>query len=211
MYIRCRDCHGSIWIPSEEDAIEAVTAACRRCERSYVLEVSEFLRSTGERLSELARRCASDNDIDLPSAYSVLYGVLDLKEIRDLQKKSAAIHARSKAQAPAAIEFDPAFQDAVDAGLLTPAQAARRGEREEYAGNLARRHRLSPEAAYDVADNSASLLEAIRRRKAAVQAPVQLEPEIERTRKVPAIATLLLLLAGVVLSVVYLSLAGNRP
>ncbi len=127
MYIRCRDCHGSIWIPSEEDAVEAVTAACRRCDRSYVLEVSEFLRSTGERFSELARCCASDNDIDLPSAYSVLYGVLDLKEIRDLQKKSAAIHARSETPTAVGLEFDPAFQDAVPG---RPARAARGIRRE---------------------------------------------------------------------------------
>ncbi len=67
------------------------------------------------------------------------------------------------------------------------------------------------EAAYDVADNSVSLLEAIRRRKAAVQTPVQLEPRIERTRSAPAIAALLLLLAGVILSVLYLSRAVERP
>ncbi len=188
-----------------------MTAACRRCERSYVLQVSEFLRSTGERFSELARRCASDNDIDLPSAYSVLYGVLDLKEIRDLQKKSAALHARSGAPVRTDLEFDPAFQDAVDAGLLTPSQAARRGQREDFAGNLACRHRLSTEVAHDVADNSVSLLEAIRKRKAAAQTPVQLEPKIERSRSVPAIAAILLILAGVVLSLLYLSRAGDRP
>ncbi len=58
--------------------------------------------------------------------------------------------------------LDPAFQPAIDAGLLSPRAAIERGDREVFAMRLVRRHRLAPGLAFDVADNRLPLGEALR-------------------------------------------------
>jgi hypothetical protein len=57
--------------------------------------------------------------------------------------------------------YDPAFEPAVAQGLLTVQAAWARGGREAYVVGLQHRYELTPTLAYEVADNSLTLLEAL--------------------------------------------------
>src|SRR6185295_6185644 len=62
--------------------------------------------------------------------------------------------------------IDAAFRPAIEAGALTPVEAAQRGNREALAQKLVARHGIRIEDAYDVADNRASLARLIRQHAA---------------------------------------------
>lgn len=173
MHIRCKQCHGSVQILLEADPKGRTGTSCTGCGQQYELKLSG---SKAERLLADARRIALEHQIDLPGAYSVLVGVMDLDQVRALQDP-----ARSVAPAPAAdagggrkLRYDPAFHEAVEAGFLTPQQAFERGKREALAVSLSAKHHLPLERARAVADNRIALLSAIRERKAGPSAPVDL-------------------------------------
>jgi len=71
--------------------------------------------------------------------------------------------------------YDPGFQEAVEAGLLTPMQAFERGKRDALAARLSEKHGIALDRALAVADNRVSLLSEIRDIKAQKSEPVQLE------------------------------------
>ena len=136
-----------------------------------------------ERLLVRARRVAEENDIDLPGAYSVVVGVMDLDRLQDLEAPSPTIDdpdppaADPDPPADAAqgrpLRYDPGFRSAVKEGLLTSAEAFARGNREVLAAKLSNKHRLTRERAFAVADNRVSLLSAIREDRAGEDAAVE--------------------------------------
>jgi hypothetical protein len=176
MYFRCAECHDSTWVPNAPG--EALPPArCHRCGREYALKDGHS--STQERY-EAAMGCAETNQLDLPSAYSVLFGIMSLDEaklFRDGREEKAAAGRRSTSRSratPAAshitelpameLAYDPEFQPAVEQGHLTPKQAIERGSRQALAARMAKRHDLPIELALDVADNRLTVREALAKR-----------------------------------------------
>lgn len=193
MTIRCRECHAVVWGEPKSDGDGASTLTCRKCGQTYSLKIRSSLLGGRRRLSARARRIAKQHGLDLPGAYSVLLGIAQPGEMRELGDPGSTPcrTARSPAHEPPgrAIQYDEAFQSAVDAGSLTPRQAAERGDRAAFAGILASRHRLSMDVAYHVADNQLSLLEAIRQR-ARTETELRLELRSRRIRSAALMAAL---------------------
>jgi hypothetical protein len=201
MYIRCKNCHDSIWIRPGES--ETGAARCGRCGQRYHVHLSGDAEAACEAISRKAGELAQAHGLDLPSAYSVVLGIATHDEMAELhaagkyEARRRAAEAASPAQAGP--KFDAAFRPAVDAGLLTADEAYRRGTREAYAKRLMERHRLPLDLAHAVTDNRLSLLEALHGR--APQAPVSIR--IERPERVSgrillyaAILVAILLTAG---------------
>lgn len=179
MFIRCKSCHGTVWLEISKPGTGASKATCKHCGQHYEVEGGTGSGRNGERLSESARRLACDEDVDLPGAYSVLLGIMRLEELREVsrpaQVAASAEQPRSTGVDARPARFDPAFKEAIDAGHLTARQAMERGGRDSYAGLMAKRHDLPMEVAYAVADNKVSLVEAMRGRGAVQESPVQVQ------------------------------------
>lgn len=207
MVIRCKACQEAVWIEAERLGAGSVT--CDRCGQEYRIDSARKLKNAERRLSDEARRVAQREKIDLPGAYSVTLGLMTAAEVRELghggsiacrttpTEEAAAPEAPAKAD-PHAQRFDPAFRQAVEAGLLTSRQARERGKRETYAAMVAGRYRLAAETALAVADNRMSLLEAIRARDRSDSnaVPVSLPPS--RAARLATLAALAL--AGAVVA-----------
>lgn len=206
MYIRCLDCQSSTWIESVEPGSKAQGVSCRACGREYALEVPADLGATQRDQYQKALSFAEGHGIDLPSAYSVLLGIMSVDEARGLREKAVSdttkaaaariaarkARARKKAPDPAGPRaagpekaerspYDPGFRRAVRDGTLTAAQAMERGNRKRMATRLARANGLSRKLAFEVADNRISLPAALRQqaeRKASTKGPrpVRLTP-----------------------------------
>jgi hypothetical protein len=145
------------------------SSACRACGQRY--EVEALKRTTEQRLFEDSRRLAQQHSIDVPGAYSVLLGIMTLEEVREIGE--AGSPGPAQGQDLQEIHYDPAFGKAVADGLLTARQAMERGNRESYAALLVKRHDLSIDAAYRVADGRASLLETLRERGGGTRDPLR--------------------------------------
>lgn len=205
MYVRCRACHEAVWIAIEENSGQTHAATCRSCGQRHILTLPKIVLTRREQLFAEARKYAAANGIDLPSAYSVLHGVLDLDQVRDFQRPAPAASTAddADAQEDRRFKYDPAFQAAVDEGFLTPTQATQKGKREVQAVLLASRHQLPIGVARDVVDNRVSLVEAIRGRKAAQSTPVHLA-EQQRTHSPQYLVwTVVLLLAVTVVALAW--------
>lgn len=206
MYIRCLDCQSSTWIESVEPGSKTQGVSCRTCGREYALEVPADLGATQRDQYQKALSFAEGRGIDLPSAYSVLLGIMSVDEARGLREKAVSdttkaaaariaarkARARKKASDPAAareavpgkaepLPYDPGFRRAVRDGTLTAAQAMERGNRKRMATRLARANGLSRKLAFEIADNRISLpaaLEQQAERKASLRGPrpVRLTP-----------------------------------
>ncbi|HKQ61613.1 MAG TPA: hypothetical protein VJS92_09980, partial [Candidatus Polarisedimenticolaceae bacterium] len=81
MYIRCVQCHVPTWIPSELGP-EPLGAVCRACGRRYQLRATPELGSSSRDQYQNAQRFSEANGVDLPSAYSVLLGLMTLEQAR---------------------------------------------------------------------------------------------------------------------------------
>jgi len=128
LHIRCKSCHGTVWVEHLDAAGQSESIQCKTCGQDYRVEGARWLRSGGRRLAVEARKLAEKHDIDLPGAYSVLCGIMDAEEVRELgHRESPACRTTPKALQPTEtdgrIVYDRAFQPAIDAGLLTPYQA----------------------------------------------------------------------------------------
>jgi hypothetical protein len=184
--IRCRNCHGSVWVDTTPTpGARSIRASCPGCKQRYEFDTPPS-PSLARKLSNDARRLARDKTIDLPSAYSVLLGVMKPEDVHE-------VHPAQRAAAPAAPEtarsggpsaaFDPAFREAVESGRLSGKEAAARGRRSTYAALLASRHKLPMTTAFAVADNRLSLLQALRKHGAPALDPVRLRPGSSHLRR----------------------------
>lgn len=200
MRIRCGDCHETIWVqPARADG-DPGSVTCEHCGREFRLRGRGRNGSSDDALAKAARRLAKDESVDLPGAYSVLLGIMTLEELRELSEPGSTACRTGPTEDRGRHRYDRAFQPAIDAGQLTPRQAAERGNRDVYAGILASRHGLPKPVALDIADNKISLLEAIRERGprpsggAALPAPA---PRCRRGRTALMLAVLVALLVAV--------------
>jgi len=206
MHIRCKQCHGSVQFLLDDAADPPVRTSCPICGQTYLLKLSGNSTALKERLFTRARRLAQEHGIDLPGAYSMLVGVMDLEQVRAMHGPSRGADPGPPATAGRRPDerYDPAFDDAVEAGFLTPMQALARGKRDALAAKLVDKHHLSPDRAFEVADNRVSLLSAIRDRTAGASGTVQLKlparPPRARTSAILTVA-LVGVLAVLLLSV----------
>jgi hypothetical protein len=96
---------------------------------------------------------------------------------------------RERTTAPS---YDPGFGKAISEGCLTVRQAVERGDRVRLASNIARKHKLSMHAAFDVADNRCTVRAALQsKQEKAIASPSSLRPEPPVGHAFPWAATLL--------------------
>jgi hypothetical protein len=115
---------------------------------------------------------ADEHDVDLATAYSVLLGILSPGASPvPTPSEQATIDTPAEAEfvpsANPAIEYDVGFIPAVAEGHLTVRQAVERGDRVAFASRLTRRHGMSLDIAFLIADNRLSVGEALRKHAAA--------------------------------------------
>ena len=100
MYLRCAKCHETIWIQSLGS--RPLSTSCESCGRSYRIETAADLGATGKEQYARATEFAETNRVDLPTAYSVLLGILSLETVREGDRKAAeATRAAHRADDPA--------------------------------------------------------------------------------------------------------------
>jgi hypothetical protein len=188
MYIRCAVCQAATWIESLEPGVARLSVSCQQCEQEYSLLSAGELGVDPEEQYQRARQFAEYNGIDLPSAYSVMLGIMQLEDAtsaREKRVRQTENVASFTDEAPEEeLPYDEGFHLAVKEGLLTPEKAADRGNRKALAVRLSQRHGIPLEAAYDVADNRLSLVEARRRHASAESIPAPAAPPATRAHKV---------------------------
>jgi len=175
--IRCGTCHGEFWIAIKDADGRALRVACPTCQSDYVLHVPDDAAQFETRLAKRAFTLVRLKQLDLPSAYSVLLGVMTVDDTPDLEAVSVApapppppspargtpyVPPPPSREASRGMSFDRAFQHAVESGHLTPVQAMQRGTRSQYIDMLAARYELPRPLAEEVADNHIALQEALR-------------------------------------------------
>ncbi len=183
MIFRCASCHGSVLAADPERLGTAVPGRCGLCLRRY--EVT--LPLPADDMQRDAKRLGMAAGVDSPSAYSILLEIMSLEQVRDL------LHTTEVSpESERATDYDPAWDEAVQAGCLTAVQALQLGNRAALLARLMERHGLSRERASAVADRRLSLMQAVRM-KEVVPDPVK-PPKRERSRMRPVLAGVLVTL-----------------
>jgi hypothetical protein len=121
---------------------------------------------------------ASEHDIDLATAYSLLLGIISpAASPVPVPREQATVDEPTEVDlaqcAKPATEYDVGFIPAVADGHLTVRQAVERGDRVAFASRLAQRHGMSLDFAFQIADNRISLGEALRKHAAAGRSEVR--------------------------------------
>ncbi len=151
---------------------------CVTCGRAYALARVRELGATPTERYRRAMSHANKHDVDLATAYSVLLGILrpgTSPESTSLQQSTTEAPAGAEVvpSAKPATEYDVGFIPAVAEGHLTVRQAVERGDRVAFASRLNRRHGLSLDVGFLVADNRLSLADARRRHAAASRSEIR--------------------------------------
>jgi hypothetical protein len=192
MYFRCTDCYAATWIQVTDTSLETQTLGCRGCGRGFSVPTAGNFDGEASEQYETALALAEGNGFDLPTSYSVVLGIMTLEHAMTLQARGipaqeidpkpeqparpvgAEVETATSAatsqpmheveeSAASALEYDPAFAEAVAQGYLPVQQAIERGDRERYVKRLIDRHGLSRSLALMVADNKTSLTMALRK------------------------------------------------
>lgn len=178
MYIRCAECQAATWIETLAPGESGLSLVCKSCNEEYSLLAAGELGLNSEEQHQRALQYAEFNQIDLPSAYSVLLGFMDLDSAKQARDERIAEHAEpadpaaaaEAAPVPLGLEdsttdgaYDPAFDGSIKAGRMTAQEAIERGDRRALISRLARRHGLTMHVAELVADNKMSLHGAAKR------------------------------------------------
>lgn len=168
MYFRCVSCLATTWLDGSPPVRTSARIRCADCRQWFSARADPRLGSTMATHYQATLRFANENDVDMPSAYAVLLGLLDLEGLRFLQGRSPEAEPAESQKpdrvAPALAHYDPAFREAIETGRLSLREAVRRGDREAFALTLVHRHRISRTDAYRVADNEIALRQVIGRR-----------------------------------------------
>jgi len=93
MYIRCGKCLATSWLDSLTPGESSLTDACKTCSATFNLMGALELGSTEEEQQSKAHQFAEYNDYDLPSAYSILLGLLTPEQARELREQRRADEA----------------------------------------------------------------------------------------------------------------------
>ncbi len=163
------------------DAGSAVLGATLDAPESH--SRAEQLGTTPAERVKRAKEYAIEHGIDLASAYLVLLGIMPPDKAKPAHvetptvlERTGPVEAGASAPPPAPAgvpdkeaHWDRTFDKAIADGTLTVPQALQRGVREVYASRLVKKHRLTMETAYDVADNRIKLRELLAEREKSAQ------------------------------------------
>jgi hypothetical protein len=196
MFLRCPSCHSAVWLATERATGEGFGASCSRCDAEFHVAAEGDLAAAQEELSRTAVRLGRENAIDLPSAYSILLGILTLEQVLDVGRADSLVVGLAPGARgdSAGCGYDPAFTEAVAAGTLSPRQALERGDRQALIERLVERHGLSEELAIAVTDNRTALLVAIRAHRERTRARPSRARRRARRRRLSAAASVVVLL-----------------
>ncbi len=218
MYIRCRRCHGAVWMLEPSQLRTDRERICEQCGAGYRMGILKSFEKSRDRLAGAAREYAQLHCVDLPGAYSVLLGVMTFEELvevgRELKiagpvRPASPVEATAKTSTPvrtttaptAEFAYDPEYRPSVEQGFLTPVQAIERGSRQAQIRRLVERHDLSEEQAGAVTDNRVSLLAAVRKREKARATHEKItvgwkDPQPSRPYAIAAVTMVATLLVG---------------
>jgi len=182
MYFRCTDCYAATWVQGTDPSADSQTLNCRSCGRGFTVQTAGNFDGDPSEQYETALALAEGNCLDLPTTYSVILGIMTLEHAMNLRESglpaqevdpppepvneavgTAQPLTEVDASAASALEYDPAFAEAVAHGYLSVQQAIERGERGRYVKRLIERHGISESLALMVADNKTSLTMALRK------------------------------------------------
>ena len=122
MYIRCSRCHEPTRIRSLVPGLVDRSVECQDCGHEHDLSRSDELGETGKAQYEIANEFATRNSVDLPTAYSILLGLMTLQEARDA---NAAQKETQRKKAAPAKTFEPSADSlALAEDTLAPAEDA---------------------------------------------------------------------------------------
>jgi hypothetical protein len=118
MYIQCSRCHEPTWIRSLVPGLVDPTVKCQDCGHEHDLCRADELGETGKEQYALASEFSTRNGVDLPTAYSVLLGLITLQEARDaataqkekLRKKAPKTDTPIEIADSPAVEMDSAIE-----------------------------------------------------------------------------------------------------
>jgi len=177
MQIRCASCLAAVWFQVDLTTKDRKIVRCPTCSQEYDLAPT-LKRIDVADLHQDALVLAKGSEIDVPSAYSVLLGVLSLDAAKDGCEPSLRPSDHTVDTDPD-LEFDEDFAEAVKAGHLTAQDARQRGSRQAFAEKIMARHRLPLKLALAVADSRISLLQA----KRSIKPKVRIHVGRERSRR----------------------------
>lgn len=103
MYLRCSRCHEPTWIRSLIPGLVEDSIECQDCGHEHDLSRSNKLGETVKEQYEIANEFATRNGVDLPTAYSILLGLMSMQEARDADAAQKETQ-RKKADPPQAFE-----------------------------------------------------------------------------------------------------------
>jgi len=110
MYFRCSHCHESTWIRSLVPGMVERQVDCQDCGHGHDLSRSGELGDTGKKQYDTAQDFSTRNGVDLPTAYSVLLGLMTLAEARetDNAKKEETKKERPRHEPTPSVEIETA-------------------------------------------------------------------------------------------------------
>lgn len=171
MYIRCAECHAAAWLETLAPGESDPSVTCKSCGREMILLTAGELGVTSEEQQERALQFASFHQIDLPSSYSVLLGLMPLAAAQAAReqrvRRGGAITDEREDATGALAPLGPVTVAPADGDGLT------RAEKRQLATRLARRHGLPMRLAQLVADNKLSLHGAVSRIRGSDDDPKQ--------------------------------------
>lgn len=110
MYLRCSRCHEPTWLRSLVPGLVESPVRCQDCGHEHDVSRSAELGETGKEQYTNANEFSRRNGVDLPTAYSILLGLMTLQEVRD--EDAAQREKQREANAPAVetpVSDDPVF------------------------------------------------------------------------------------------------------
>lgn len=143
MYLRCRRCHEPTWIRSLVPGLVEDSIECQDCGHEHDLSRSNELGETVKEQYEIANEFATGNGVDLPTAYSVLLGLMTLQEARDADAAQKETQ-REKAAPPQTFEPSADSLDSLTQAMDAAAQAVDATAATIYKPAPATQRRASP-------------------------------------------------------------------
>jgi len=126
MYIQCSRCNEPTWIRSLVPGLVDAAVKCPDCGHEHDLSRADELGETGKEQYELATEFANRNSVELPTAYSILLGLMTLQEARDLAAAVQKEKQREKTAAAEPAADEPAL--GVDRSVLSEATPLDEGD-----------------------------------------------------------------------------------
>lgn len=159
MYLRCSSCHAPTWLRSlvpgaVEDQIE-----CAECHESHDLSRANELGEDNKSQYETANKFATENGVDLPTAYSVLLGLMTLADARAADAAQREAARKAAAPAPAATtasdhlegyDSPPPRRKRPQPRNASPAESADGGSPDRRQSQRRQRNRRKGDAADDI-------------------------------------------------------------